>query len=279
MRRGGDNQRDMIGMIRAGLALFLMVTSGLLLAPIQFLAVRTGLVSPTIIPRLWHTLVTWAFGLRVTVHGEMTRQRPLMLASNHVSWSDITVLSGIANVCFIAKSELAGWPIFGTLARLQRTIFVERERKRTSGAQASDLAERLVAGDVMVLFAEGSTSDGNLIMPFKSTLFGAAEMAVRSGAADKVSIQPVAITYARVHGMPMGRLHRPLAAWIGDMDLVPHLASVLREGAIDVEVRFGAPVEFDPASDRKAVTRQMEGSVRKMVATALRDTRLPGKAT
>jgi 1-acyl-sn-glycerol-3-phosphate acyltransferase len=279
MRRGEDNQGEMIGTIRAGLALFLMVVSGLLLAPIQYFAVRTGLISPTIIPRLWHTLVTWALGFRVTVHGEIAGQRPLMLASNHISWSDITILSSIASVCFISKSELARWPIFGTLGRLQRTIFVERDRKRTSGEQASELADRLVAGDVMVLFAEGSTSDGNLIMPFKSTLFGAAQMAVRSGAAAKVAIQPVAITYTRVHGMPMGRLHRRLAAWIGDMDLVPHLASVLREGAMDVDVRFGAPVEFDAASDRKVVTRQMEGAVRKMVAATLRDTRAPGKAS
>ena len=110
----------------------------------------------------------------------------------------------------------------------------------------------------MVLFAEGSTSDGNLIMPFKSTLFGAAEMAIRGGAADTVYIQPVAITYMRVHGMPMGRQHRPLAAWIGDSDLVPHFGAMLREGAIDVDVHFGEPVAFDAGSDRKAVTRQME---------------------
>jgi 1-acyl-sn-glycerol-3-phosphate acyltransferase len=269
----------MIGTIRAGLALFLMVISGLLLAPVQYFAVRTGLISQTVIPRLWHALVTRALGFHVTVHGKMTRQRPLMLASNHVSWSDIPILSSIASVCFIAKSELARWPIFGTLGRLQRTIFVERERKRTAGEQASELAERLVAGDAMVLFAEGSTSDGNLIMPFKSTLFGAAEMAVRSGAAAKVFVQPVAITYMRVHGMPMSRLHRPLAAWIGDMDLVPHLAGVLREGAIDIDIRFGEPRAFDAASDRKAVARQMEDSVRKMVATALRDTRPPSEGS
>ena len=67
--------------------------------------------------------------------------------------------------------------------------------------------------------------------------------------------------------MPMGRLHRPLAAWIGDSDLVPHLLSMLREGAIDVEVRFGEPVEFNARSNRKAVTQQMEGIVRKMVAS------------
>jgi 1-acyl-sn-glycerol-3-phosphate acyltransferase len=265
----------MIGKIRAGFALFLMVTSGLLLAPVQFLVLRTGLINPTVIPRLWHAVVTRALGLRVTVHGEMASQRPLMLACNHISWSDIPVISSLGAVCFIAKSELAGWPIFGTLARLQRTVFVERERKRTSGKQASELAARLVAGDAMVLFAEGSTSDGNRIMPFKSTLFGAAEMALREGTAEKVFIQPVAITYTRLHGMPMGRQHRPLAAWIGDADLVPHLAAVLNEGAIDVDVHYGTPVEFNGRSDRKALARYMEDSVRKMVATGLRDARPP----
>ena len=79
----------------------------------------------------------------------------------------------------------------------------------------------------------------------------------------------------RVHGMPMGRQHRPLAAWIGDSDLVPHFGAMLREGAIDVEMHFGEPIEFDAGSDRKAVTRQMEERVRKMMPTALRDTRRP----
>ena len=162
-------------------------------------------------------------------------------------------------VCFIAKSEISGWPIFGWLARLQRTFFIERDKPGKSGEQASELARRLAAGDVMVLFAEGSTSDGNLILPFKSTLFGAASAAIREGVAEKVHIQPVAITYMRVHGMPMGRQHRPLAAWIGDSDLVPHLGAILREGAMDVDIRFGEPIEFNAASDRKAVTRRDGG--------------------
>jgi 1-acyl-sn-glycerol-3-phosphate acyltransferase len=232
-------------------------------------------MNPASIPRRWHGIVLWALGIHVTVRGRMASERPLLIASNHISWTDIMALGSVADVCFIAKSELAGWPIFGTLARLQRTVFVERDRKRKSGEQAGELAKRLTAGDAMVLFAEGSTSDGNLILPFKSTLFGAAEMAVRTGAADKVYIQPLAISYLRLHGMPMGRLHRTLAAWIGDMDLLPHLAALLREGAIDVELTFGEPVEFTSASDRKAVTRTMEDGVRRMMANALRDARRP----
>src|SRR4030095_9702864 len=99
-----------------------------------------------IVPQLWHRIVVRALGIRVTVHGTLAPERPLMLASNHISWTDILVVSSIAKVCFIAKSELGGWPIFGTLARLQRTVFVERERRRKSGEQASELAGRLAGG-------------------------------------------------------------------------------------------------------------------------------------
>jgi 1-acyl-sn-glycerol-3-phosphate acyltransferase len=265
----------MIARIRAALALLAIVSTALVLAPVQYLIVRTGIGNPAIIPQLWHRIVLWALDIKVRVHGSPAAERPLMIASNHISWSDILVISSVAKVCFIAKSELGRWPIFGTLGRLHRTVFVERERRRSSGKQASELARRLTAGDVMVLFAEGSTSDGNLIMPFKSTLFGAAEFAIREHAVDKVWIQPLAVTYMRVHGMPMGRQHRPLAAWIGDSDLIPHFAALLRGGAIDVELRFGEPTEFNAASDRKLVTRSMEDQVRRMVSTALRDTRRP----
>jgi 1-acyl-sn-glycerol-3-phosphate acyltransferase len=267
----------MIARIRAFLALLVIVSSAAVLAVAQAVILRTGLGNPTIIPQLWHRIVLSVLGIRVTVHGALAAERPLMIASNHISWTDILVISSVAKVCFIAKSELGRWPIFGTLGRLQRTVFVERDRKRKSGEQASELARRLAAGDVMVLFAEGSTSDGNLIMPFKSTLFGAAEMAIREHAADRVWVQPVAVIYLRLHGMPMGRQHRPLAAWIGDTDLIPHFMAILREGAIDVDIHFGEPAEFSAESDRKLVTRRMEGEVRRMVSTALRDTRRPVK--
>jgi lyso-ornithine lipid O-acyltransferase len=267
----------MIARIRAFLALVLIISSAAVLAAVQAVILKTGLGNPRIIPQLWHRIVLRALGIRVTVHGALAAERPLMIASNHISWTDILVVSSVAKVCFIAKSELGRWPIFGMLARFQRTVFVERDRRRKSGEQASELAQRLAAGDVMVLFAEGSTSDGNMILPFKSTLFGAAEIAIREHAADKVWVQPVAVTYLRLHGMPMGRQHRPLAAWIGDMDLIPHFMAILREGAIDVDVYFGEPAEFSAESDRKQVSRRMEDEVRRMVSTALRDTRRPVK--
>ncbi|MGB3386581.1 MAG: lysophospholipid acyltransferase family protein [Pseudaminobacter sp.] len=260
----------MIGWMRISLGLLSVAAGSAVLAPLQALVLRAGLANEFVLPRAWHRLILRALGMRVRIHGTMSGARPLLLAANHVSWTDIMVLGAFNNLAFIAKSEMAGWPVLGSLARLQRTVFIERERRRKSGEQASEIAARLAAGDAMVLFAEGTTGDGNLLLPFKSTLFGAANIAIAEGGTDKVFIQPVAIAYTRLHGLPMGRQHRTVAAWIGDMDLVPHIGRLLAEGAIDVEVHFGEPLEFRADSSRKDVARRVEEQVRAMMQDALR---------
>ncbi|RWN53468.1 MAG: 1-acyl-sn-glycerol-3-phosphate acyltransferase [Mesorhizobium sp.] len=263
----------MIGKIRIFLALGLVVAGSLILVPLQILSMKTGLWRETFILKIWHRLIIRALGMRIHVKGTLSNQRPLLVASNHVSWTDIMVLGSMADVTFIARADMAGWPLIGMLSKLQRTVFIERERKRSSGDQASEIASRMAKGDAMVLFAEGSTSDGNMILPFKSTLFGAASMAISEGAAEKVFIQPVAIVYTRLHGVPLGRRHRPIAAWIGDEDLMPHLKVLMAEGGLDVEVHFGEPVAFSKGSSRKETARLMESQVRDMVQAALADPR------
>src|SRR5690606_12850271 len=132
----------------------------------QTAALRTGLMDPRRAPRLWHRLVLRLVGMRVHVHGAPASARPLLIASNHVSWTDIMALGATTDVHFIAKAEVAGWPVFGRLAKLQRTLFVDRARPRKAGEQAGAIAERLANGEPMVLFAEGTTSDGNGVLPF-----------------------------------------------------------------------------------------------------------------
>jgi 1-acyl-sn-glycerol-3-phosphate acyltransferase len=260
----------MIGKIRTGLALAFVAVSTLVLAVAQVVVLKTGLGNPYLLPRLWHRSVLKALGFRVRTVGALSAQRPLLIAANHVSWTDIGVLGSLADLSFIAKSEMEGWPLMGWLSTLQRTVFVERERRHRSGEQASEIALRLKAGDAMVLFPEGTTGDGNLLLPFKSTLFGAATMAIGHGGANEVTIQPVAIAYARRHGMPLGRSARMALSWIGDQDLAPHVANLLRQGAVDVEVRFGEPVVFSAKSNRKQAARLVEARVRDMVQAALR---------
>jgi len=256
--------------IRIGLALLALGAVTPPMAAMQALAIRSGRFNEKLLPKAWHRIVLKTLGMRVRVVGKMSSERPLLLAANHISWTDICVLGAVAEASFIAKSEVAGWPVVGTLSRLQRTVHIERERRRGSGEQAREIAKRLASRDPMVLFAEGTTSDGNVLQPFKSTLFGAARLALEESGSDRVFVQPVAISYTHIHGMPMGRQHRTVAAWIGDSDLVPHVVALLREGAVDVQVEFGEPVEFTAESNRKEIARLAEQRVRDMRAKALR---------
>ncbi len=258
----------MIGTVRTVVALSVFAAATPPLMLWQALALRTGMLDERRAPRLWHRLVVRLLGLRVHVHGSPAEGRPLLIAANHVSWTDIMALGATADVHFIAKAEVAGWPLFGRLAKLQRTVFIDRTRPRNAGEQAGAIAARLANGEPMVLFPEGTTSDGNAPLPFKSTLFAAAQMAL--GEAGGATVQPVAIVYTRLHGMPMGRRYRSRASWIGDQSLVPHLIELLREGGIDVELHFGEPVAFGPGADRKQVAREAERRVREMMAAALR---------
>ncbi|GGA89653.1 1-acyl-sn-glycerol-3-phosphate acyltransferase [Brucella endophytica] len=259
----------MIRTLRIGLVLSGMAALMLTFVPVQYLLLKAGWARKSSIPRYFHRILAWLLGFRIHVHGAMTGDRPLLLVSNHTSWSDIVLLSTVGDISFIAKTEVRDWPLFGFFAVLQRSVFVERDRRGKTGEQASEIAQRLVEGDVMVLFAEGTTSDGNRVLPFKSSLFGAASAAIRETDVETVAVQPVAIAYTKLHGLPMGRYHRPIASWPGDVELLPHLKGILREGAIDVDIRFGEPVEIRAGTDRKRLASNMEAQVRSMLLTSL----------
>ncbi|MBA8837006.1 MULTISPECIES: lysophospholipid acyltransferase family protein [unclassified Ochrobactrum] len=259
----------MIGAIRVFLVLAAMVMLSLSLIPVQYVFLKLKNGWKRSLPNTFHRMIARLFGFRVRTVGEMHRGRPLLLVANHTSWSDIVVLSSVGQVSFIAKSEVRNWPIFGMFAVLQRTVFVERERRGKTGEQTSEIATRMSEGDAMVLFPEGTTSDGNRVLPFKTALFGAAHAAIKEAGVPEVLVQPVAIAYTGVHGMAMGRYFRPIASWPGDVELMPHLKGILREGAIDVEIRFGEPMVVTAATDRKMLARTMEGRVRALLQSAL----------
>ena len=254
----------MLGRIR------LLATAGLAglalaaLLPFHLLNARFNRRSSMGVARLWQRFVCKLMGMRVAVTGAPADERPLLLLANHTSWLDIPVLASVAPVSFNAQREVADWPVVGFLARAQHTLFVDRKRRHATGAQADEVAGRLSGGDIIVLFAEGTSSDGNKVLPFRSALVGAAQRAIEgSGAA---TVQPVAIAYQRMLGLPLGRQHRPLVAWHGGSKLAPHVRRVLSEGGIDVQVVFGPPRRLGPDDDRKAVTREAGELVRRLVS-------------
>jgi len=148
------------------------------LIPPQWLSVKLGLRSRRLIPVVYHRMLCALLGVRIRVVGERARADRLLIASNHVSWLDISVLVTLAPFVFVAKREVAGWPLFGLLARLNRSVFVERERRSKTAHVNREIAARLAEGDPVVLFAEGTSSDGNRVLPFRSSLIGAAQAAL-----------------------------------------------------------------------------------------------------
>ncbi|MCC2112233.1 MAG: 1-acyl-sn-glycerol-3-phosphate acyltransferase [Hyphomicrobiales bacterium] len=239
------------------------------LVPTQWIAMRFGLSAARQIPPLWHRMICRSVGLRVILRGTPVPNRPLLIAANHVSWLDIPVIGSVMPLSFIAKAEVNDWPIFGPLARLQRTIFIDRTRRARTGQATAEIATRLNDGDPVVLFAEGTSSDGNRVLAFRSALLGATRDVI-AGSDDSTVVQPLAIAYIGHHGMPLGRFSRPNVAWYGDMEMASHVWQFLKLGPIDVVLHFAEPIAVDGSTDRKALARNAEIAVRDLVAVTLR---------
>jgi 1-acyl-sn-glycerol-3-phosphate acyltransferase len=260
-------------MIRATLILLAFLTLTLVLLPFQLIGIAFDLRLQRTIPHLYHRVLCALIGVRIREVGVRSTASPALILSNHVSWLDICVISALAPVVFVAKREVAGWPLFGWLAKLQRTIFINRQARHQTGAATRQIAGRLLGGDAVVLFAEGTSSDGTRVLPFRSSLVGAVHHALgNSTHHTHVTVQPMSLAYVGFGGVPMGRGLRERVAWYGDADLVPHLLQVLSSGAVDVTVSWGEATAYDMSADRKAIAREAEKSVRRMTTAALRAT-------
>jgi lyso-ornithine lipid O-acyltransferase len=258
-------------MIRVILIVIALSLLTLVLLPFQVAGILFNSSLQRIVPNIYHRAVCLIIGIRIHQVGQRTTDSPLLILSNHVSWLDIIVITALTPVVFVAKHEVARWPIFGWLAKLQRTIFIERERRQKTGEATREMANRLSGGDAVVLFAEGTSSDGNRILPFRSALVGSVHHTLGDTTHhSSVTVQPLSLAYTGFGGVPTGRALRGKVAWYGDIDLMPHMLDVLRSGAVDVTVSWGTAVAYTTSADRKQIARVAETSVRRMTAAALR---------
>ncbi len=242
------------------------------LMPVQALLVRTSDSAARRFPHWYHRQVCRLMGIHVTVEGELAADSPVLLVCNHTSWLDIPVLSAVAPVSFVAKKEVGGWPFVASLARLQRTVFVDRNRRQSAGEAADEITARLDQGDTIVLFAEGTSSDGNRVLPFKTSLFGSVLPGTQSSGRRKrpAVVQTAAIVYTHLHGISLGRADRPRVGWYGDMEMQSHAWAVLQSGPLAVTVRIGPPVPLEDFADRKELALKSERAVRHSVHAILR---------
>ena len=237
----------------------------LLLLPVQAAALWLRRPLARSLPSFYHRGVSRILGLRIEVIGERWEDGATLYAVNHSSWLDIIVLSTVIPGSFVAKQEVASWPGVGLLAKLQRSVFIVR-RASHSAEHRDEMVSRLESGDNLILFPEGTSSDGNRVLPFKSSFFGVAEKAINGA---PLPVQPLSVTYTRLGHLPLGRHMRPYFTWYGDMELGAHLWEALGLGPVTAVVQFHPVMTIATAGSRKVMSARCETLVRDGVSNAL----------
>lgn len=204
----------------------------------------------TNLPRHFHRGVCWILGIRVSYSGELYQQSPALYLSNHISYLDAFALGKI-KAYYISKTEVASWPIIGTYIRLQNTLFFERKAGRAK-EQVGIMHAHLLGGKSLILFPEGTSTNGTYVEPFKSSLIASAELPIVNGCSPpKVAIQPVTIAYTHHAGNKMDQTVRDYYAWYATMPFGSHAAALLALKKVDVKVHFHPVCYLDQFETRK----------------------------
>ena len=219
-------------MIQSGTAVlrllgFLLLT--LPLMPAQYLLQKLNFAQAKILPHYYHRLLCKIIGIRIEILGEVPKHG--LLVSNHISWTDIPILSATCTTSFIAKREVSRWPFFGWLALLQGCEFVNRESRQSTKPSIDRMRQRLKGGEILVLFPEGTSGNGRKLLPFKSAYFGAVENT-------NISITLATILYKSRQGLPLTQRQWANVSWTGDQSLLPSLWHMLRHSPLAVKVIF-----------------------------------------
>jgi len=242
--------------IRAGIVCVLMLVLTAVLVPVTMVgkALRIKALSQKV-PVFWYRSFLSLMRVNVHLEGEWPT-KPTLVVANHTSWLDIPVLGAQGPVSFVAKADIAKWPVIGWIAALTSTIFVAREKRMSTGETRDTIRRAMERGRTVILFPEGTSSDGNKVLPFKSALFGAVHYA-------GTPVVPIGVAYVKRGGLNIARNQRRQIAWYGDLSLLPHFWSILTGPPILVTLAVGPDVAGD---DRKTLARGAEARVRSMVA-------------
>lgn len=185
------------------------------------------------------------FGCSTTIEGTIPHRG--LLVANHLSYFDILVIGATTPAVFVSKADVRRWPVFGWLASLAGTVFIERERRTHVGAVNREIDSALVDGALVVVFPEGTSSNGEQILPFRSPLL---EPALRNGAE---------ISLAWIHyELADGDARKEVCYW-GDHTFFPHLLNLLGKKSVQATLRFGT---FQKTTcDRKELAEKLREEI------------------
>lgn len=177
------------------------------------------------LPQLWHRGVCAIFGITIQIQGRPYTDSQTLYMANHISYLDIPVIGSVIRASFVAKKDVESWPVFGFLSTLQQTQFLDRQRTAIA-RETAQLASRVTKGHSMIIFAEGTSTDGQSVLPFKSSLFSLALGRTGEGKDGNLFIQPLTVRVDLVNGKrPESQDERDIYSWHRDMttELPDHL--------------------------------------------------------
>lgn len=208
------------------------------------------------IPVLYHSLLCSLLGISVQVNGQKNDAAGTIYVSNHLSYLDIIVLSTQLKASFIAKADVEKWPLFGILAKLSRTIFIQRTKVGIKSGSTA-IKQRLQSGDRLILFPEGTSNNGREVLPFKSGFFEVLLQSEKCVHIQPLTLQLVSINEVNAHTQEDFDHY----AWYGDMTLVPHLWAFFKLKSCDISITFHDPVEITNDITRKELAKKCEEAV------------------
>ncbi len=218
-----------------------------------------------IVPTFFHNTTCFIFRIKTHVQGNIAHGH-VVYVGNHLSYIDIPFLGGILKAVFISKASVKTWPVFGWLASISKTIFIERSRSAATKAIA-DIKNSLTAGRSLILFPEGTSTNGTNVLPFKSSVF---ELFLNKELKNNLTVQPFTLSITGINAQtpPANVEAHDVYAWYGDMELPPHLWALAKLKGADILVTFHPPRPAANYEDRKAFANDCQ----KDVAVGLKNT-------
>lgn len=224
----------------------------ILCIPVQAVLVFFNLPQRRTFPVFFDKVLSrYIMGIKIVHQGEISAHKPLLFVGNHLSYMDIIAISSLMPCSFVSKAEVAKWPLIGYMAKLQNTIFVNRNAPRLVKQQGLEIADALNAHTNLVIFPEGTSSIGETVLPFKSSLLDVAF----NNSVPHLRIQPIAIKIEHAGG------HPELYPWYGDMTFVGHLVTLMSMMGLTITISFLPIVDPSAFADRKELAVYLQQQI------------------
>ena len=219
---------------------------------------------------LWYNktcfkIFSFFFGMKTKIKkGKLANIKNLLLVCNHNSYLDVFGLGSLLKINFVAKGDVKKWPLFGTIASLGNTVYISRDRMK-AGSQVDFMEKELEKrNNPLLVFPEGTSTDGNEVLPFKSSLFAMFEKHIGKKNDNQITIQPISIAYTHQGKKKLNNETRKTYAWyIKEQGLIEHMINAVKHSPFTMEVIIHDPIDLSTFKDRKELAKYCHDIVEK----------------